>query len=74
MPAELSALYAPPSSKPEKFKEGEAVKGRMEPCGIGRVAWVVAVAKGVEMDVVCQAAYENTVRMFGFTEDEEAEP
>ena len=42
----------------------------MEPSGIGRVAWVVAQAKGVQMEVVCQAAHENTVKMFGIGEDE----
>jgi len=47
------------------------VKGRMEPSGIGRVAWVVAEVKGVEMEVVVKAAWENTVRLFGLEEEEE---
>ena len=70
LPVDLSTLYSPPSNKPEKFKEGEAVKGRMEPCGVGRIAWVIAQAKGVEMDLVCKAAYENTMRVFGIRENE----
>lgn len=44
------------------------VKGRNEPCMIGRVAWAVAKIKGVEVDVVVDAAWENTVRMFGLGE------
>ncbi|KAL7414391.1 Mg-dependent DNase [Mrakia frigida] len=74
LPPTLAALYSPTSSnKPDKFKAGEAVKGRMEPSGIGRVAWVVAKVKGVEMEVVVKAVWENTVRMFGLEEEEEEE-
>lgn len=71
LPPSLAALYAPASNKPEKFKEGEAVKGRMEPSGIGKVAWVVAKVKGVDVEVVEKAAWENTVRLFGLEDEEE---
>lgn len=43
----------------------------MEPSGIGKVAWVVAKVKGVEMEVVGRAAWENTVRVFGLQEEED---
>jgi TatD DNase family protein len=65
LPPDLAKLFSPPSNKPEKFKAGEAVKGRLEPCGIGRVAWAVAKVKGVELEVVEKASWANTVRMFG---------
>lgn len=71
LPLSLVALYSPSSNKPEKFQDGEAVKGRMEPSGIGKVAWVVAKVKGVEMEVVGRAAWENTVRVFGLQEEED---
>lgn len=45
----------PKSVKKEKWVEGCMVKGRNEPCTIGRVAWAVAGIKGVGVEVVCEA-------------------
>lgn len=53
------------SVKKEKWVQGATVKGRNEPCFIGRVAWAVAGIKGVDVEVVCEAAWANSVRMFG---------
>jgi TatD DNase family protein len=54
--------------KKEKWVEGAMVKGRNEPCMIGRVARAVAAIKGVSLEELTEAAWENTVRMFGLGE------
>ncbi|KAH9908148.1 hypothetical protein F4778DRAFT_777506 [Xylariomycetidae sp. FL2044] len=51
--------------KKEKWVEGAMVKGRNEPCAIERVAQVVAGVKGVSVEEVCEAAWRNTVKVFG---------
>lgn len=56
------------SVKKEKWVEGAVVKGRNEPCFIGKVAWAVAGIRGESLDVMCEAAWDNTVRMFGLGE------
>lgn len=51
--------------KKEKWQEGAMVKGRNEPCTIERVAKIIAGIKGVPVEDVCEAAWENTVKVFG---------
>jgi TatD DNase family protein len=51
--------------KKEKWEEGAMIKGRNEPCMIERVAKIVAAIKGVPVETVCEAAWENTVKVFG---------
>jgi len=51
--------------KKEKWEEGTLVKGRNEPCCIGKVARAVAGIKSVSVERVCEAAWENSVRLFG---------
>ncbi|OAA60928.1 deoxyribonuclease [Niveomyces insectorum RCEF 264] len=51
--------------KKEKWEEGAMVKGRNEPCTIERVATIVAAIKGVPVETVCEAAWANSVKMFG---------
>ncbi|KAK3320737.1 endodeoxyribonuclease-like protein [Cercophora scortea] len=51
--------------KKEKWEEGAMVKGRNEPCTIERVAKIVAGIKGVTEQEVCEAAWANTVKVFG---------
>lgn len=51
--------------KKEKWVEGALVKGRNEPCMIEKVGKVVAGIKGVEVKEVCEAAWKNTVTVFG---------
>ncbi|CZT12608.1 related to deoxyribonuclease [Rhynchosporium graminicola] len=53
------------SVKKEKWVEGVVVKGRNESCFIGRVAWAVAGIKGVSVKDVAEAAWRNSVHMFG---------
>lgn len=54
--------------KKEKWVEGAMVKGRNEPCMIERVAKIVAGVKGVSVEEVCEAAWRNTVKVFGIDE------
>ncbi|KAF5575224.1 DNase [Fusarium pseudoanthophilum] len=54
--------------KKEKWEEGAMVKGRNEPCNIERVAKIVAGIKGVSVEEVCEAAWKNTVTVFGLEE------
>ncbi|KAI1269947.1 hypothetical protein F5Y18DRAFT_422911 [Xylariaceae sp. FL1019] len=55
--------------KKEKWVEGSMVKGRNEPCMIERVGQVVASVKGESLRDVCEAAWANTVKVFGLGED-----
>ncbi|KAM0427000.1 hypothetical protein ACHAPT_007898 [Fusarium lateritium] len=51
--------------KKEKWEEGAMVKGRNEPCTIERVAKIIAGIKEVSVEEVCEAAWRNTVTVFG---------
>ncbi|KAK4167372.1 hypothetical protein QBC43DRAFT_285800 [Cladorrhinum sp. PSN259] len=51
--------------KKEKWEEGAMVKGRNEPCTIERIAKIVAGIKGVSVEEVCEAAWANTMKVFG---------
>lgn len=51
--------------KKEKWEEGAMIKGRNEPCNIERVAKIVAGIKGCSVEEVCEAAWRNTVKVFG---------
>lgn len=55
-----------PSVKKEKWTPEALVKGRCEPCSMPLVARVVASVKEVPLDTVVEAAYENSVKLFGF--------
>lgn len=74
-PSQASAKYVedapalPKAVKKEKWNEECMVKGRNEPCTIGRVAWCVANVKGVGVEEVAEAAWRNSVRMFGLGEE-----
>lgn len=65
------ATPLPKAVKKEKFVKGMMVKGRNEPCTIGHVAWAVAKLKEVEVEVVCEHAWRNSIRMFGLGESVE---
>jgi TatD DNase family protein len=54
-------------TKPEKkFEAGVMVKGRCEPCMIVQVAEVVAGVKGIPLQDVADACYENSLRLYGW--------
>ncbi|KAG5927889.1 hypothetical protein E4U42_001596 [Claviceps africana] len=54
--------------KKEKWEEGAMVKGRNEPCTIERVATIVAAIQGVSVEQVCEAAWRNSIHVFGLGE------
>ncbi|KAI1813045.1 hypothetical protein GGS20DRAFT_577896 [Poronia punctata] len=54
--------------KAEKWVEGAMVKGRNEPCMIERVGQIVAGVRGEPLRDVCEAAWANTVKVFGLDE------
>lgn len=57
-----------PVIKKEKFVAGRMVKGRNEPSATALVAVVVAMVKGVTLEEVCEAAWKNTIDLFGLGE------
>jgi len=59
----------PKAVKKEKWSRECMVKGRNEPCTIGLVACVVARVKGIAVEEVVEAAWRNSVRMFGLGEE-----
>lgn len=65
---ELEVIERFKTVKKEKWVEGTMVKGRNEPCTIERVAKIVAGIKGVSVQEVCEAAWSNTVKVFGVEE------
>ena len=74
-PSHASSKYladAPPlpkAVKKEKWTKGVMIKGRNEPAAIPHVAWVIAKVKDISVDEVCEAAWKNSVKMFGLGED-----
>ena len=73
-PSHASAKYkdaAPPLPKimkKEKWGRDCMVKGRNEPVTISHVAHVVAMVKGIPVEEVCEAAWRNSIQMFGLGE------
>ena len=49
----------------DKWEEGGMVKGRNEPCEILKVAKVVAGVKGLAVEEVAEAAWRNSIAVFG---------
>ena len=58
----------PKSVKKEKWTQDSMVKGRNESATIMHVAHVIARVKGISTGEVCQAAWINSVKMFGLGE------
>jgi TatD DNase family protein len=54
----------------KKFELGKMVKGRNEPCQIIQVAEVIAGVKGVSVKEVADACYENSMRLYGWSNQE----
>ncbi|EJD03713.1 uncharacterized protein FOMMEDRAFT_120893 [Fomitiporia mediterranea MF3/22] len=66
LPAALREVYFPAATKPESYVPGRPVKGRNEPCAIGGVCWVMScLHEGVSVEDVAEAAWTNTVELFG---------
>ncbi|KAJ5339206.1 hypothetical protein N7452_005934, partial [Penicillium brevicompactum] len=62
------AAELPKAVKKEKWTKGCMVKGRNEPVAIARVAHVIASVKGITVEEVCEAAWNNSIKMFGLGE------
>lgn len=58
----------PKAVKKEKWQKGLMVKGRNEPAAIPLVAHVIAEVKGISVEQVCNAAWKNSIAMFGLGE------
>ncbi|KAF1986635.1 hydrolase, TatD family protein [Aulographum hederae CBS 113979] len=77
-PSHASAKYlkdAPPLPKAVKkhqWAEGVMIKGRNEPATIPHVAYAIANIKGISVEDVCEAAWLNSIRMFGLGESSTA--
>ena len=54
--------------KKEKFVKGSMVKGRNEPATIPHVAYAIAQIKDITVAEVCDAAWNNSIKMFGLGE------
>jgi TatD DNase family protein len=54
-------------TKPEKkYESGSCVKGRNEPCHIVQVAEVIAGVRGITVEELADACYENSLRLYGW--------
>lgn len=54
------------AKKPDKkFEVGKMVKGRNEPCQIVQVAEVIAGVKGISLEEVASACYQNSMDLYG---------
>lgn len=53
-----------PMKDMKKYEEGKLVKRRNEPCKIIQVCEAVAGLKGLTVEEVANAAYENSVKVF----------
>ena len=58
----------PKAVKKERWTKDTMIKGRNEPCTIVHVAWAVAKIKGITVEELCDAAWKNTITMFGLGE------
>lgn len=61
----------PKAVKKEKWDKDCIIKGRWEPVGITHVAWVVAGVKGISVEELAEAAWRNSIRMFGLGGEDE---
>ncbi|KAF6223936.1 hypothetical protein HO133_010510 [Letharia lupina] len=62
------AQELPKSVKKEKWTPDSMVKGRNESATIVHVAHVIAKVKGISTAELCQAAWNNSIKMFGLGE------
>ncbi|GAB7355020.1 hypothetical protein MBLNU459_g5624t1 [Dothideomycetes sp. NU459] len=58
----------PKAVKKEKWTAENMVKGRNEPCAISSVAYAIASIKGIPVEEVCEAAWNNSIKMFALGE------
>lgn len=58
----------PRATKKEKWEKDCMVKGRNESATISHVAHIIATVKGISIESLCDAAWNNSIRMFGLGE------
>lgn len=61
----VNASPLPASKKRDKWDAQCMIKERNESCAMERVAFIVAGLKGLTIEEVADAAWENSVTMFG---------
>lgn len=66
LPGADSPLLLTKVNKPEKWKEGSGVKGRMEPAEVGVIAHVVAQVRGECVEDLSAQVWENGVKLYGW--------
>jgi TatD DNase family protein len=54
----------PKLNKKERFRWGEMVKGRNEPCSLYEVLRIVARIKNIEEDILAEQIMKNTKEVF----------
>ncbi|KAI5927345.1 TatD family hydrolase [Camillea tinctor] len=64
----VNAPPLPPSKKRDRWDAACMVKERNESCAIERVAYIVAGLKEISVQEVAEAAWKNSVEMFGLGE------
>ena len=55
----------PKALKKEKWDKNCMIKGRNESASISQVAHVIAAVKGLMIEEICDAAWHNSIHMFG---------
>ncbi|RMZ81606.1 hypothetical protein DV737_g2477, partial [Chaetothyriales sp. CBS 132003] len=60
----VNAGPMPPAKKRDRFQLGAMVKDRNESCCIERVAFITAGLRGVSVEEIAAATWENSIKMF----------
>lgn len=63
-----NAKALPAAKKKDKWDSKCMIKERNESCTMERVAYIVAGLKGISVEEVASAAWENSIKMFGLGE------
>lgn len=61
------------SQSEKKFIMGQMVKSRQEPCHIAQIAEIIAGTQQIDMHIVANTCYDNSVRLFGFSDNHKSE-
>lgn len=64
MPDKDSSLNISRVSKAQQWKEGRGVKGRMEPAEVRVIAHIVAAVRGIPLEELARAVWDNSLRLF----------
>ena len=53
------------SQSEKKFIMGQMVKSRQEPCHVVHIAEIIAGIQQIDMNVVANTCYNNSIQLFG---------